>query len=164
MREPIRVLVTNTTPLIALTAATGSLDVLRFLYQRVVVPMEVADEVRVGGKQSFGLNVFERASWLDIQEADVVLQPFLQNSLDRGEAAVIQTAMNLGVPLVCIDEAVGRRIARLCELDVTGSVGVLLKARRLGYAVSMAEALQRMRLQGIWLSDKVVQFALAQDH
>lgn len=72
--------------------------------------------------------------------------------------------MNLGVPLVCIDEAVGRRVARLCELDVTGSVGVLLKARRLGYAVSMAEALQRMRLQGIWLSDKVVRFALAQDN
>jgi len=164
MREPARILVTNTTPLIALTAATGSLDVLRFLYQRVVVPMEVADEVRVGGKQSFGLNVFEKANWLDIQEANVALQPFLQNSLDRGEAAVIQTAMNLGVPLVCIDEAVGRRVARLCELDVTGSVGVLLKARRLGYAVSMAEALQRMRLQGIWLSDKVAQFALAQDN
>jgi len=49
-REPARILVTNTTPLIALTAATGSLDILQFLYQRVVVPMEVADEVRAGGK------------------------------------------------------------------------------------------------------------------
>lgn len=89
MREPARILVTNTTPLIALTAATGSLDVLRFLYQRVVVPMEVADEVRVDGKQSFGLDVFEKANWLEIQEAGVTLQPFLQNSLYRGEAAVI---------------------------------------------------------------------------
>ena len=34
-------IVTNTTPLIALTAATGSLDVLQFLYKRVVVPLEV---------------------------------------------------------------------------------------------------------------------------
>ncbi len=32
-----RCLVTNTTPLIALTAATGGLEVLRFLYERVIV-------------------------------------------------------------------------------------------------------------------------------
>lgn len=101
MREPKPVLVTNTTPLIALTAATGNLDILQFLYARVVVPLEVAEEVRVGGKQSFGL-------------------------------------------------------------DVTGSVGILLKARRLGFEVSIAQALQRMQAQGIWLSDPVVKFALAQ--
>ena len=39
-----RSLVTNTTPLIALTAATGDLAVLRFLFERVVVPLEVAEE------------------------------------------------------------------------------------------------------------------------
>jgi len=92
----------------------------------------------------------------------VVVPLLLQNSLDRGEAAVIQTAIHLGLPLVCIDETVGRRVARLCGLDVTGAVGVLLKAKRLGYAVSIPEALKRMRAQGIWLADPVVQFALAQ--
>lgn len=75
---------------------------------------------------------------------------------------MIQTAMNLDVPLVCIDEVVGRRAARLCGLKVTGTVGVLLKAQQLGFAVSIPEALRRMREHGIWLSDKVVQFALAQ--
>lgn len=162
MREPKPVLVTNTTPLIALAAATGNLEILRFLYARVVVPLEVAEEVRVGGKQSFGLDVFNGAQWLDIQTVEVSLQPFLSNSLDRGEASVIQTAMNLGLPLACIDETAGRRVARLCGLDVTGSVGILLKARRLGFEVSIAQALQRMQAQGIWLSDPVVKFALAQ--
>jgi predicted nucleic acid-binding protein len=162
MREPKPVLVTNTTPLIALTAATGNLDILNYLYARVVVPLEVAEEVRVGGKQSFGLDVFNGAEWLDIQMAEVSLQPFLRNSLDRGEASVIQTAMNMGLPLACIDEAAGRRVARLCGLDVTGSVGILLKARQLGFEVSIAQALQRMQNQGIWLSDQVVKFALAQ--
>lgn len=162
MREPKPVLVTNTTPLISLVAATGNLDILKFLYARVVVPLEVAEEVRVGGKQSFGLDVFNGTQWLDIQAAKVTLQPFLSNSLDKGEASVIQTAMNLGLPLACIDETAGRRVARLCGLDVTGSVGILLKARRLGFAVSIPQALQRMQAQGIWLSDQVVQFALAQ--
>ena len=123
MPEPReRSLVTNTPPLIALTAATGGLEV---------------------------------------QTAPVVLQAYLHNTLDKGEAAVIQTALNLRLPLVCIDEAAGRRIARLCDLRLTGSIGILLKARSLGFAVDMPLALDRMRRQGIWLSDRVVQFALS---
>jgi predicted nucleic acid-binding protein len=107
-----RVLVTNTTPLIALTAATGSLDVLHVLYDRVVVPLEVAEEIRVGGQRDFGIEAFQTAAaWLDLQPRPVKLQPWLQNSLDKGEAAVIQTALDLQLPLVCIDETVGRRIA-----------------------------------------------------
>jgi predicted nucleic acid-binding protein len=110
------------------------------------------------------VDVFAQANWLDIQPHEVVLQPFLQNSLDRGEASVIQTAMNLDAPLVCIDEAAGRRVARLCGMTLTGSIGVLLKAKSLGYPVSMADAIARMRSHGIWLSESVVRFALAQGH
>lgn len=163
MPEPgARSLVTNTTPLIALTAATGGLDVLRFLFERVVVPLELAEELRVGGPKAFGVDVFSAAAdWLEVQAQPVVSQPFLQNSLDKGEAAVIQTALNLQLPLVCIDETAGRRIARLCNLRLTGSVGILLKARNQGFAVDIPQALDRMRRQGIWLSDQVVKFALS---
>jgi len=48
MPDQAKVVVTNTTPLIALTAATGNLDVLRCLYSRVVVPYEVAEEITAG--------------------------------------------------------------------------------------------------------------------
>ena len=162
MHELAQAVVTNTTPLIALTAATGSLEALRFLYSRVVVPYEVAQEIRVGGRNAFGVDVFESASWLEIGSAPVALAPYLQNALDRGEASVIQTALDLGLQRVCIDEALGRRIARLSNLSVTGSIGVLVKAKSLGYVVSIPEALERMRERGIWLSQDVVRFALAQ--
>jgi predicted nucleic acid-binding protein len=62
MLDKTKAIVSNTTPLIALTAATGSLDVLRSLYTRVVIPYKVAEEIRVGGKDAFGLDVFEQAS------------------------------------------------------------------------------------------------------
>lgn len=158
-----RVLVANTTPLIALAAATGSLDVLRFLYDQVVVPLEVAEQVRGGGRSAFGVEVFQDARWLEVRSGPATLPAFLRNSLDRGEAAVIQTALDLDIPLVCIDEAAGRRVARLCALDVTGSIGILLKARRMGFVLSIPDALRRMREHGISLSDRVVRFALAQD-
>jgi predicted nucleic acid-binding protein len=144
-----------------LAAAVGNLDVLRALYTRVVVPYEVAEEIRAGGKDVFGLDVFQQASWLEIKPNPVILQPYLQNSLDRGEASVIQTALQENVHLVCIDEIVGRRIARLSGLALTGSIGVLLKARSMGYPLSIPEALDRMHARGIWLSRSVIRFALA---
>ena len=44
---------------------------------------------------------------------------------------------------------------------VTGSIGILLKAKTMGYPVSIPEAIHRMRERGIWLSQDVIRFALA---
>ena len=132
MPDQTKVVVINTTPLIALTAATGNLDVLRCLYSRVIVPYEVAKEIRAGGRDAFGIEVFEQASWLDISPEPIALMPYLQNTLDSGEASVIQTALQFGINLVCIDEILGRRAARLSNLNVTGAIGVLLKAKSRG--------------------------------
>jgi predicted nucleic acid-binding protein len=61
---------------------------------------------------------------------------------------------------VCIDEAVGRRIARLNGLCLTGSIGVLLRAKRKGIDFSIPDALNGMQSNGIYLSKKVIDFAL----
>lgn len=159
-----KTIVTNTTPLIALTAATGNLDVLKFLYSRVVVPLEVQTELRAAGSHATGVQALNAATWLDCQTSEVVTSSYLANTLDRGEAATIQTALNLSIPLVCIDEVVGRRVARLSGLSLTGSIGVLLKAKQLGYDISMANAVARMREHGIWLSAEVIRFALQELH
>lgn len=157
-----RAIVTNTTPLIAIAVATGSLEILRTLYQRILVPFEVAEEILAAGEAVPGAQAFIRATWLERKPA-VVVSSYLNNSLDRGEAAVVQTALNESVERVCIDEAVGRRVARLNGLTVTGSVGILVKARQQGYPIDLADAVQRMREHGIWLSEEVVRFALEQD-
>jgi predicted nucleic acid-binding protein len=160
----LKAIVTNTTPLIALTAATDSLDVLKFLYSRVIVPLEVQTELRAAGSHAVGVKALNEATWLDCQTSEVMVSSYLANTLDRGEAATIQTALNLNVPLVCIDEAVGRRVARLSGLTLTGSIGVLLKAKQLGYDISMAQAVARMREHGIWLGAEVIRFALQELH
>ena len=92
--------------------------------------------------------------------AAVESNPYLRNALDPGEAAVIQLALNEGVKVVCIDESVGRRLARLSGLSVTGSIGVLLRARKEGHLPSVRAALERMQAHGIWLSNTVITFAL----
>ena len=103
---------------------------------------------------------FEAASWLQKKDTYLNISPFLLNSLDLGEAAVIQLALDENIQTVCIDEAVGRRIARLNGLSLTGSIGILLRAKSSGYPLQMQQAIQRMQQRGIRLSSKVITFAL----
>lgn len=155
-------IVINTSPLISLIAAWGSLDRLQSLYQEVRVPFEVRQEILKGGLSNFGVAEFQDANWLIQQQDPVSISPFLLNSLDLGEASVVQLALDQSIATVCIDEVVGRRIARLNGLSLTGSVGILLKAKQQDSAMSVKEAISNMLNHNIRLSQTVVDFALAQ--
>ncbi|MBW4649664.1 MAG: DUF3368 domain-containing protein [Kastovskya adunca ATA6-11-RM4] len=161
MPESERIVI-DSAPLISLVAALGDLEVLNFLYSQVLVPFEVCKEILAGGSSGFAVAEFEAASWLKKRSSPLEITPTLLNSLDRGEAAVIQLAINEGIQTVCIDETVGRRVAKLSGLSLTGSIGILLRAKREGHPVLMQQAIERMRNQGIRLSEKVVKFALEQ--
>ncbi len=157
-----KTIVINTSPLIAIVAATGELTILEKLNLQTIVPYEVAQEIRSGGRDRLGTEAFNRASWLEVQSEPIKIAPYLLNTLDRGEASVIQTALNRQVETVCIDEKTGRRVARLSQLQLTGSIGLLLKAKQNGQLDSMATAIQRMQKSGIRLSQGVIHFAMIQ--
>ncbi|MBD2524468.1 DUF3368 domain-containing protein [Nostoc sp. FACHB-133] len=155
------IIVINTAPLISLVAALGNLDVLQ-LYTQVLVPFEVCQELLAGGASGFAVTEFEAATWLQKWQIPLNISPLLLNSLDLGEASVIQLALNESIKTVCIDETVGRRIARLSGLTLTGSIGILLRAKKEGYPVLMRQAIERMLNRGIRLSETVIAVALQQ--
>lgn len=155
-----KVIVINTGPLIALTAATGNLGILQQLYSRVVVPYEVGAEILAGGQTGFAAPEYQAATFLDKVPLPTPIGTFLHNSLDIGEASVIQAALDHGISTVCIDEAVGRRIARLNGLSVTGSLGILLRAKQEGSSLSMRTMLDNMQRHGIWLSHNLAETAI----
>lgn len=153
-------IVINTTPILSLITATGSLDVLKILYHRVWVPLEVCHEVQKGGASGLGISEFTQAKFLYKQAEPVHIPPLLRNSLDIGEASVIQTALNHDIKLVAIDETVGRRYANLSGLTLTGTLGILLRAKQSGYPLKMTDAIKQMQQQGIWLSTDLIKTAL----
>ncbi|MFB2920225.1 MULTISPECIES: DUF3368 domain-containing protein [Aerosakkonema] len=155
-------IVINTSPLIALVAALGDLTILQSLYTEILVPFEVCQEILSGGSSNFAIAEFIAANWLQKQPDPLNISPLLLNSLDIGEASVIQLALNENIQTVCIDETVGRRIARLSGLSVTGSIGILLRAKQEGYPLSIKQSIQKMINQGIRLSTTVIEFALKQ--
>ncbi len=153
-------IVINTSPLLALSAALGDLSLLQSLYQQVFVPFEVCQEIEKGGSSGFSITEFKAANFLHKLDKPLTISPFLKNSLDIGEASVIQLALDKSIQTVCIDETVGRRIARLNNLSLTGSIGILIRASREGHSFSMRDAIKNMKARGIWLSDSVIELAL----
>ena len=155
-------IVINTGPLLALIAGIGNLSLLERLYKRVFVPFEVCREIEAGGASGFGVSEFKRADFIIKRPEPLKIPSFLRNALDLGEASVIQLALDENIQTVCIDENMGRRIARLNGLDLTGSIGVLIRAKHDGINFSMRNTIDRMQSHGIFLSQKVIDFALRQ--
>jgi len=155
-------IVMNTGPLLALIAGLGELAFLESLYRRILVPFEVCQEIEAGGASGFGVNEFRRSDFIEKRSQALKIDSFLQNTLDIGEASVVQLALDERIDTVCIDESLGRRIARLNGLKLTGSTGILIRAKKNGIDFSMRNALNRMRSKGIYLSQDVIGFAIGQ--
>jgi predicted nucleic acid-binding protein len=80
--------------------------------------------------------------------------------LDSGEAAVIQLALELEVPWVAIDEWKGRRAALAVGLQVTGTLGLLGRAKVLGLIPSLKPLVERATAEGIRYHPELVQAVL----
>jgi predicted nucleic acid-binding protein len=153
-------LVINTGPIIALTAALGSLQILDKLYENALVPLEVYSELLAGGKNCPEVAALANLKSTCIAAKSVEIPDYLIAVLDSGEASVIQSASLENVTTVAIDEKKGRRIARLHGLKVTGSVGILVKAFQKGYISNVDECFERMRTNGIWISKEIIEQAI----
>jgi len=159
MPERPRVVVVNTTPLISL-AIIKRLDLLQRLYGEVLIPPAVEKEVMAGGQKSEG--------YVDLSECPFVRTVPLKDpsradllaDLHGGEAEAIALAQELNADLVIIDERLGRAHAKRLGLQLTGVVGVLLRAKKSGLITAIGPLLRQLVEGGIWLSDDLVQEAL----
>jgi len=88
-------LVINTGPLIALAAGISQPEVVLRHYRRVLVPREVAQEIRAGGIEAYGGNILDYGGPIEISESDVNVRRDLVLALDRGEAIDISSTSNM---------------------------------------------------------------------
>lgn len=77
--------------------------------------------------------------------------------LDKGEAETIILASELEADLTILDETLGRYHAKHAGLKITGTHGVLLKAKKSGFVTEIKPLLRRLKDKGIWLSDDLIE-------
>jgi hypothetical protein len=155
MPEPAERVVVNTTPIIALSVI-GRLDLLSLLSGEVMTPPAVRSKILEGGSQGIGSTAFADMSWLRV----VPLQDPRRADLDRGKAEVIALAQEVNADLIVLDERLARQHARRLGLKLTGTIGVLLKAKDRGFVPAVAPLIHDLQRGGIWLSDALVEQAL----
>lgn len=136
--------IVNATPLIALSLI-DRLDLLRTLFDDVIVPAEVYNEVVAQGAGKPGAEALARADWLQVVPSPSVsaIDPML-TGLDAGEMAVLLLARQLHPDWVVIDERQARRVAFALELPVKGTLGILLAAALAGL-LTRQEVLQDLQ-------------------
>ena len=151
------IVVPDAGPLIYLAGA-DRLDLLPRLFDRVVVPRVVYDEIVVAGAGLMGSAAVSAASWIEVEEAPP--DDLLARTLDRGEAAAIPLAERLAATLLC-DDAAARSEARRRGIPVVGTLGVLRLAKDRGLLDRIRPVIEAMRAAGMFVSEALVQEVLA---
>ncbi len=84
----------------------------------------------------------------------------LSKDVDLGEAEAIALALESGIGDILIDDPKGRKIAQLHGLYPTGTIGVLLEAKRLGYINQVKPNLDKLIANRIRIGQSLYQQAL----
>ncbi len=142
--------ISDSSPLIYLSKLER-FDLLRSLYGSLVVPKAVWDEIVLGGTglpEAENLRRAKDQGWVRIESAGPIPAAAATRllTLDPGEVEAICLALQLRLILL-IDEADGRAAAEALGVEVTGTVGVLARAKRHGILPTLRGELDRLRAE-----------------
>ena len=148
--------IANTTPLIAL-ANINRLELLRELYGTIIVPQAVIDEIiREPAKQRV-----RNAAWIKVEAIrDPSQKDFFRARLHAGEVEVMILAREQKADLVIMDDDAAKKTAKFLGLNVTGTLGILLKAKTEGYLEKVGPIMDEMILDGLFIGDTVKSYVL----
>jgi predicted nucleic acid-binding protein len=153
--------IVNASPLIFLGAA-GRLALLEREGSRVIAPAPVVAEVEAKGPHDPVAAALAAAKWIERAPAVPSPESVLVWDLGPGESSVLALALAMPGAAVVIDDLAARRCARALGLPLRGTLGIVLEARRAGRIESARALLTEMKARGMYLSDDVLDQALAE--
>ena len=157
------IVVANTTPLIGL-ATIQRFELLNQLFGEIHIAQAVYDEAVVRGREEGGAKIeVSTASWIKIVRVqDRLAVDVLLDELDLGEAETIVLAREVGADWVIMDEKKGRRKLAELKLNKIGTLGLLLKAKQVGFLSTIRSDVEQLRKQGFSISQDVIDSVLRQ--
>lgn len=146
-------LICDAGPLISL-ARISQLEILPALFDEILVPPSVHRET-TGDESLPGAAALAGADWLQtVKVSDRAAVDRLSLSLHIGEAEVLVLAQELSAT-VAIDDRRGRRLAAELGIRHTGTIGILLTAKRRGLLPLVKPLVDQLIANGIRLSSRL---------
>ncbi|KAA5542502.1 DUF3368 domain-containing protein [Adhaeribacter rhizoryzae] len=129
----------------------NKLDLLKLCYSNIYITTEIAE--------GFGKTL---PDWLIIKEAsNQALQQTLTQILGRGEASAIALTFDIPDNVVVLDDLKARKIAKSLNLKITGSLGILVKAKQQGFIEKLSPILEQVQQTNFRIAENIIRKILA---
>ena len=149
--------VSNTTPLRYLIAIEQE-HLLGQLFEKVFVPVAVHEELTDARTPRWvRRRIMSPPAWFEvrvIRETETTTFPV---TLHRGEREAILLAEALPADVLLIDEQIGRTVAVGRNLPLSGTLGVLERADRMGFLSDFPQVIQRLKASSFFITDALEQ-------
>ncbi|MDR1110592.1 MAG: DUF3368 domain-containing protein [Deltaproteobacteria bacterium] len=151
-------IVVDTGPPILL-AKIEALPIMAQMPHQFIAPQNVMDELAAG--LALGYQAVD-APWPQVADLKTQIPAMIRATLDDGEAAVIQLAIERDIDLVCLDDLRGRRLAKAVGLSVVGVLGLLARAKNLGLIPALRPYADKLVSVGARYSPELVSRMIAE--
>jgi predicted nucleic acid-binding protein len=149
MLRMLKTIVSDTSCFIIL-ANIGELDLLQKAFGEIITTKEVLQE--------FGEDL---PNWVLVKSAtDKYRQRILETQVDRGEASAIALALEYSESMIILDDYKARKVAENLGLEITGTIGVIIIAKKRGVINSIKPYLEKIRATNFRISEEIERQAL----
>lgn len=131
------------------------LSLLQKLYQRILVPEAVVTELVTGRIHGEDVPTLTEYDWIETHQVGVREVLPIISDLGPGETEVLILALEAPGSLVVLDDRYAREIATSRNIRLTGTAGILIKAKRAGHLPAVKPLLEELELLGFHLSKAV---------
>lgn len=128
----------------------GELTLLKSLFGQIITTPEIARE--------FGEDL---PDWVIIHQVkDPYRQQLLEMQIDKGESSAIALALELPNSTIILDDYKARKIAERLGIKITGTIGIIIKAKQIGIIPSIKPILNKIKTTDFRLTPEIELFAL----
>ena len=144
----MKVAVSNSGPLIHLTLV-GLLDLVFKLYDVILIPQSVYDEIVVKGKEEGHSDaiILEQAiinEKIKVEKIKKENRNITSSKLHQGEINAILLALQSKVEIILLDDEEARIFARKLKINVKGTLGILIEFLNNSF-LELEEAIQYLK-------------------
>lgn len=144
-------IISNTSPLQYLHQL-GVLDFLPKLVGTITVPPAVHDELSAGRKLGLNLPDVQSLGWISVRRPSSSVALPMVTDLGAGEREVLALALETADAVCVLDDALARQVASVLQLRITGTLGVLIDAKRSGLISAVRPQLDQLHNLGFRLA------------
>ena len=152
--------VINASPLVFL-GKLERLHLLNQLFDTVYVPAAVIGEINKEANAAEQLGI-KNLAYEELVITNRIAVQGLLGRLHMGEVEAIVGAMEHNIPSVVLDDNAARNKAKQFGLIVTGTLGVLLRASKMGLIDNLERDIFKLLDVGLYVSDEIIKRILAE--